>query len=88
MVFGPFFFKVHFVTLWLWIIIRTWIRADTHSGFQFPWSLELAFPMYAGPDYQLLHTETIRGNFASILTYLDTVFATRAEDIELHQHTQ
>eukprot|EP00850_Spirogloea_muscicola_P011717 SM000073S21493 [mRNA] locus=s73:616783:617887:- [translate_table: standard] len=76
---GPAIVQCHVVTLWAWILLRQLEAIETHSGYDFPWSLTKLIPFYGGAefhDYHHLIGGQSRGNFASVFTYCDWLYGT------------
>eukprot|EP00897_Mesotaenium_endlicherianum_P003125 jgi/Mesen1/2840/ME000174S02092 len=76
---GPAIVRCHVVTLWAWILLRQWEAIETHSGYDFPWSITRLIPFYGGAEFHDYHHEVgglSRGNFASIFTYCDYLYGT------------
>ncbi|KAF8058496.1 hypothetical protein N665_1242s0005 [Sinapis alba] len=43
---GPAIAPGHMITFWLWIVIRQIEAIETHSGYDFPWTLTKYIPFY------------------------------------------
>ncbi|XWS46000.1 hypothetical protein CRYUN_Cryun14cG0027400 [Craigia yunnanensis] len=79
---GPAMVPCHMITLWLWTFLRQAEAIDTHSGYNFPWSLTKFIPFYGGAEYHDYHHYVGRqsqSNFASVFTYCDYVYGTDKE---------
>ena len=46
---------MHIITMYIWIVLRLFQAIDAHSGYQFPWSLNVFFPLWAGADHHDFH---------------------------------
>lgn len=77
---GPLILRSNFFTIVLWLIIRTSMTVDVHSGYAFPWSpynrLSWMFVGSRGHDWHHSHN---RGNFGTMLWYMDKLFGTDKE---------
>ncbi|VAH05975.1 unnamed protein product [Triticum turgidum subsp. durum] len=76
---GPAIAPGHMITFWLWIILRQMEAIDTHSGFDFPFSLTKYIPFYGGAEYHDYHHYVggqSQSNFASVFTYCDYLYGT------------
>ncbi|KAJ7524036.1 hypothetical protein O6H91_18G074100 [Diphasiastrum complanatum] len=76
---GPALVPGHMITFWLWIIFRNMEALETHSGYDFPWSLTKLIPFYGGAEYHDYHHfigGKSQSNFASVFTYCDRIYGT------------
>ncbi|CAJ1943490.1 unnamed protein product [Sphenostylis stenocarpa] len=76
---GPAMVPGHIITFWLWIALRQIEAIDTHSGYDFPWSITKYIPFYGGAEYHDYHHYVGRqshSNFASVFTYCDYIYGT------------
>ncbi|CAN1186100.1 Methylsterol monooxygenase 1-1, partial [Linum perenne] len=76
---GPAMVPGHMITFWLWIALRQMEAIETHSGYDFPWSLTKYIPFYGGADYHDYHHYVggqSQSNFASVFTYCDFIYGT------------
>ncbi|XP_047096409.1 very-long-chain aldehyde decarbonylase GL1-10 [Lolium rigidum] len=76
---GPAIAPGHMITLWLWIMLRQMEAIETHSGFDFPFSLTKYIPFYGGAEYHDYHHYVggqSQSNFASVFTYCDYLYGT------------
>ncbi|KAG6577591.1 Methylsterol monooxygenase 1-2 [Cucurbita argyrosperma subsp. argyrosperma] len=76
---GPAMVPGHMITFWLWIALRQIEAIDTHSGYDFPWSLTKFIPFYGGSDHHDYHHYVggqSHSNFASVFTYCDYIYGT------------
>ncbi|KAJ7944814.1 methylsterol monooxygenase 1-1-like [Quillaja saponaria] len=76
---GPALVPGHMITFWLWIALRQIEAIDTHSGYDFPWSLTKYIPFYGGAEYHDYHHYVggqSQSNFASVFTYCDYLYRT------------
>ncbi|KAE9597719.1 hypothetical protein Lal_00041457 [Lupinus albus] len=76
---GPAIVPGHMITFWLWIALRQIEAIETHSGYDFPWSLTKYIPFYGGADYHDYHHFVggqSHSNFASVFTYCDYIYGT------------
>lgn len=70
--------ELHLFTIMLWIILRLMQAVDSHSGYDFPWSLHHILPFWAGAAHHDLHHHYFVGNYASSFSYLDYLFDTES----------
>ncbi|XP_071707519.1 methylsterol monooxygenase 1-1 [Rutidosis leptorrhynchoides] len=76
---GPAMVPGHMITFWLWIALRQIEAIETHSGYDFPWTLTKFIPFYGGADYHDYHHYVggqSQSNFASVFTYCDYIYGT------------
>ncbi|CAM8879939.1 unnamed protein product [Rhodiola kirilowii] len=76
---GPAIAPGHMITFWLWIALRQIEAIDTHSGYDFPWSVTKYIPFYGGADHHDYHHYVggqSQSNFASTFTYCDYIYGT------------
>ncbi|XP_022152787.1 methylsterol monooxygenase 1-1-like [Momordica charantia] len=76
---GPAMVPGHMITFWLWIALRQIEAIETHSGYDFPWSLTKFIPFYGGAEYHDYHHYVggqSQSNFASVFTYCDYIYGT------------
>lgn len=76
---GPAIVPCHVTTHWLWFSIRIMVNMDTHSGYDFPFSLSKLIPFYVGAkfhDYHHYAGGQSQSNFSSIFTYCDNLYGT------------
>ncbi|KAF7828366.1 methylsterol monooxygenase 1-1-like [Senna tora] len=76
---GPAIAPGHMITFWLWIALRQIEAIDTHSGYDFPWSITKYIPFYGGSEYHDYHHYVgghCQSNFASVFTYCDYIYGT------------
>ncbi|KAM0342828.1 hypothetical protein ACHAPU_009192 [Fusarium lateritium] len=70
--------ELHLVTMYIWIVLRLFQAIDSHSGYDFPWSLRHVLPIWAGAHHHDLHHEKFIGNYASSFTWWDYCLDTEA----------
>lgn len=70
--------ELHLFTITCWIILRLLQAVDSHSGYDFPWSLNHFFPLWAGAAHHDLHHHYFIGNYASSFTWLDYSLGTES----------
>ncbi|CAL1375599.1 unnamed protein product [Linum trigynum] len=76
---GPAMVPGHVTTFWLWFVLRQIEAIDTHSGYDFPWSVTKYIPFYGGADHHDYHHYVggqSQSNFASVFTYCDYIYGT------------
>lgn len=70
--------NLHLFTLCLWITLRLFQAVDSHSGYEFPWSLHHFIPFWAGAEHHDLHHHYFIGNYASSFRWWDFSLDTEA----------
>lgn len=68
--------RCHIVTFYIWVFVQTVESADSHSGYDFPWSPFRVLPFSGGADYHDYHHSHNVGNYASYFTYWDSICGT------------
>lgn len=68
--------SLHLFTLSLWVVLRLFQAVDSHSGYDFPWSLNRFLPLWAGASHHDDHHHYFIGNYASSFRYLDAILNT------------
>lgn len=63
--------ELHLFTITCWIVLRLLQAVDSHSGYDFPWSLHHFVPFWAGARHHDLHHHYFIGNYASSFTWFD-----------------
>lgn len=71
-----FFGKVHLITVICWVVLRLFQAVDSHSGYDFPWSLRHFLPIWAGADHHDDHHKYFVGNYASSFRHWDYLLGT------------
>ena len=69
---------LHILTMYLWITLRILQAIDSHSGYDFPWSLHNFLPFWAGARHHDIHHERFIGNYSSSFVWWDLMFDTEA----------
>lgn len=69
---------LHLFTITCWIVLRLLQAVDSHSGYDFPWSLNKFIPFWAGAAHHDLHHHYFVGNYASSFTWFDFFLDTEA----------
>ncbi|KAI5286652.1 C-4 sterol methyl oxidase [Ascosphaera aggregata] len=67
---------LHIMTMYIWIVLRLFQAIDSHSGYEFPWSLHHFLPFWAGAEHHDVHHEKFVGNYASSFRWWDKIFDT------------
>ncbi|ODV81716.1 uncharacterized protein CANTADRAFT_24553 [Suhomyces tanzawaensis NRRL Y-17324] len=70
--------SLHLFTVTLWVCLRLLQAVDSHSGYDFPWSLHYYFPLWAGSAHHDLHHHYFIGNYASSFSYMDYILDTES----------
>jgi sterol desaturase/sphingolipid hydroxylase (fatty acid hydroxylase superfamily) len=60
---GPILLGPHAVVMWCYIILRVWETVESHSGYEFPWSVWSLFEWQGGADFHDYHHSHNSGNF-------------------------
>lgn len=68
--------NVHLVTVYLWIVCRLFQAVDSHSGYDFPFSLRHILPFWAGADHHDHHHQAFIGCYASSFRWWDYMMGT------------
>lgn len=76
---------LHLFTITCWIIFRLFQAVDSHSGYDFPWSLNKFIPFWAGAAHHDLHHHYFIGNYASSFTWFDFFLGTESGPIAKRQ---
>lgn len=63
--------SLHLFTLTFWITLRLFQAVDSHSGYDFPWSLHNFLPFWAGAEHHDDHHHYFVGNYASSFRWFD-----------------
>lgn len=69
---------LHLFTMYMWIVLRLFQAIDSHSGYDFPWSLRHFVPFWAGAEHHDIHHEKFIGNYASSFRWWDYLLDTEA----------
>lgn len=69
---------LHLVTMYTWTFLRLLQAVDSHSGYDFPWSLNKFLPIWAGAEHHDVHHEKFVGNYASSFRWWDYFMDTEA----------
>jgi sterol desaturase/sphingolipid hydroxylase (fatty acid hydroxylase superfamily) len=71
--------KSHYITLWIWSIMRGLEAVDGHSGYEFSWSPFRLLPLSCSSMYHNYHHSHNVGNYGSFFTYWDTFQKTNVD---------
>ena len=82
MLIGPLALGSHYLTLYLWVVIRQWEAAEGHCGYDFPFSPTHLLPGCVGALHHDYHHAKVKGNYAGFLAYLDRLFGTTVRGYE------
>ncbi|KAK7958210.1 C-4 methylsterol oxidase [Apiospora saccharicola] len=69
---------LHLITMYMWIVGRLFQAIDSHSGYDFPWSLRHVLPFWAGAEHHDIHHERFIGNYASSFRWWDYMLDTES----------
>lgn len=69
---------LHLFTITVWVICRLLQAVDSHSGYDFPWSLHHFLPFWAGAEHHDRHHHFFIGNYASSFRWWDYFMDTEA----------
>jgi methylsterol monooxygenase len=67
---------LHYVTVAAWLALRLVQTVDSHSGYDFPWSLHHFLPFWAGAEFHDFHHKAFKGNYASSFRWWDALCGT------------
>ncbi|OTB06379.1 hypothetical protein M426DRAFT_319115 [Hypoxylon sp. CI-4A] len=70
--------ELHLFTMYVWIVGRLFQAIDSHSGYDFPWSLRHVLPFWAGAKHHDVHHEKFIGNYSSSFTWWDWMLDTES----------
>lgn len=73
--------ELHLFTLTFWITLRLFQAVDSHSGYEFPWSLHHFIPFWAGAEHHDDHHRFFIGNYASSFRWFDYFLSTESGQI-------
>lgn len=73
--------ELHLFTITCWIVLRLFQAVDSHSGYDFPWSLNRFIPFWAGAAHHDQHHHYFIGNYASSFTWFDFFLGTESGPI-------
>ncbi len=74
---GPLLFRPHLLVLVLWTNARQFSAIDSHSGYDFPFSLNNLFPsIFGGADFHDFHHRTYNGAYSSNFIWWDVLLNT------------
>ncbi|ODV66290.1 hypothetical protein HYPBUDRAFT_153213 [Hyphopichia burtonii NRRL Y-1933] len=72
---------LHLFTITTWIVLRLYQAVDSHSGYDFPWSLNHFLPFWAGAAHHDDHHHYFIGNYASSFRWFDYCLDTESGPI-------
>lgn len=78
MIYAAITHDLHLFTVTCWIVFRLFQAVDSHSGYDFPWSLNKFVPFWAGLEHHDLHHHYFIGNYASSFRWWDYGLDTEA----------
>ncbi|BDD59084.1 hypothetical protein MAP00_004322 [Monascus purpureus] len=70
--------NVHLMAVLVWVTLRQFQAIDSHSGYDFPWSMRHWMPLWGGADFHDAHHHYFWGNYASSFKHWDIIFGTVA----------
>lgn len=74
--------NLHFITLSAFILVRTVESMETHSGYNFTFSMFKIFPFTTSAEYHGFHHFKNIGNYSSFFRIWDTIFGTNQYFLE------
>lgn len=77
-IYSYFFRNLHLFTVCVWVTMRLFQAVDSHSGYDFPWSLNKVLPIWAGAEHHDLHHHYFIGNYASSFRWWDFMLDTES----------
>ncbi|OJJ43627.1 hypothetical protein ASPZODRAFT_74056 [Penicilliopsis zonata CBS 506.65] len=76
LVLGYFTDNVHLLTVIIWVTLRQFQAIDSHSGYDFPWSMRHWMPFWGGADWHDDHHRYFWGNYSSSFRWWDIMMGT------------
>lgn len=70
--------NLHLMTVCIWVTLRLFQAVDSHSGYDFPWSLHNFLPFWAGAEHHDEHHHHFIGSYASSFRWWDYFLNTEA----------
>ncbi|THH14493.1 hypothetical protein EW146_g5836 [Bondarzewia mesenterica] len=67
---------LHIATVYIWITLRLFQAVDSHSGYDFPWSLQHIVPFWSGAEHHDFHHMAFVNNFSTSFRWWDRVLGT------------
>lgn len=67
---------LHVITMLTWMVFRMIQAIDSHSGYDFPWSLRHWFPLWSGAEFHDYHHEAFVNNYATSFRFWDWLLGT------------
>jgi methylsterol monooxygenase len=68
--------RIHLVTFTLWVVMKTVIATDTHSGYEFPWNPHRWIPFKTSSEHHNYHHLLFTGNFSGFFNFWDNLCGT------------
>lgn len=66
----------HIFTMYMWIVLRLFQAIDSHSGYDFPWSLQHIIPFWSGAEHHDFHHMAFTNNFSTSFRWWDHMLGT------------
>lgn len=76
------FTRVHFVTIYLWIMYRSVQGCFGHTGYDFDFEHGNMFPFGLTADHHDFHHANNCGNYGSLFMFWDALFGTQADYVK------
>lgn len=70
------FYRVHIFVLFLWLIYKTFLSTEGHSGYEFPWSPTRILPFVYGSSYHDFHHSKNVGNYSASIYVFELLAGT------------
>ncbi|KAJ3742087.1 hypothetical protein DFH05DRAFT_1503848 [Lentinula detonsa] len=70
------FTEVHFISFFIWVIVKLFQAIDAHSGYDFPWSLQHILPFWSGAEHHDFHHMAFTNNYSTSFRWWDRIFGT------------
>ncbi|KAJ3760905.1 hypothetical protein EV360DRAFT_80723 [Lentinula raphanica] len=70
------FTEVHFISFFIWVILKLFQAIDAHSGYDFPWSLQHILPFWSGAEHHDFHHMAFTNNYSTSFRWWDRLFGT------------
>lgn len=68
--------NLHVISVYIWIVLRLFQAIDSHSGYDFPWSLHNILPFWSGAEHHDFHHMAFTNNYSTSFRWWDAIFGT------------
>lgn len=80
--------RIHVTTFLIWNFFRILETHESHSGYEFPWSMTFIMPYSTDSAYHNFHHLKNVGNYSSFFKFWDTMFGTNSYYYKLKAESQ